>query len=131
MSNQTPYDQDFYAWANQQAALLRSGRLTEADIDNIAEEIESMGRSERHELVNRLTVLLMHLLKWRYQPVYRGTSWRLTVEEQRNRLDDHLAENPSLKDALASAIVSAYRNAVLAAARETGLDTDTFPAVCP
>ena len=85
--NATLYDTDFYAWANEQAALLRAGRLSEADIENIAEEIESMGRSERSELVNRLTVLLVHLLKWRYQPGLRGRSWRLTIEEQRDQLD--------------------------------------------
>ena len=65
MSNSL-YDQDFYAWANEQAALLRAGRLSEADIENIAEEIESMGRSEKRELVSRLNVLLLHLLKWQY-----------------------------------------------------------------
>lgn len=78
MSN-TLYDQDFYAWANQQAALLRAGRLSEADIENIAEEIESMGRGEKRELVNRLTVLLLHLLKWQFQPSHRGNSWRLSI----------------------------------------------------
>ena len=62
------YDRDFYAWANEQAALLRAGKLMEADIQNIAEEIESMGRSEKRELVSRLTVLLLHLLKWQFQP---------------------------------------------------------------
>ena len=77
------YDQDFYAWANQQAALLRSGRLTEADIANIAEEIESMGRSEKRELVNRLTVSFCTLLKWQFQPGRRSISWRLTVENSR------------------------------------------------
>ena len=82
--------QDFYAWANEQAALLRAGRLTEADIENIAEEIESMGRSEKRELVNRLTVLLLHLLKWQFQPALRGNSWRLSIEKQRYRLEDHL-----------------------------------------
>ena len=91
---------DFYAWANEQAALLRAGRLSEADIENIAEEIESMGRSERRELVSRLTVLLVHLLKWRYQPDLRGRSWHLTIEQQRFRMQDHLADNPSLKSQL-------------------------------
>ena len=70
--NATLYDTDFYAWTNEQAALLRAGRWSEADVENIAEEIESMGRSERRELVSRLTVLLMHLLKWRFQPTLRG-----------------------------------------------------------
>jgi len=62
-----PYEQDFYAWSEEQAALLRAGRAAEADLDNIVEEIESMGKSERRELISRLTVLLLHLLKWRLQ----------------------------------------------------------------
>jgi hypothetical protein len=131
MSNRALYDQDFHAWANEQAGLLRAGRLSEADIEHIAEEIESMGKSEKRELVSRLTVLLVHLLKWQHQPVLRGTSWHLTLQEQRNRLEDHLADNPSLKSALADAIASAYRNAILGAARETGLEPGGFPAVCP
>jgi Domain of unknown function DUF29 len=125
------YDQDFFAWANEQAQLLRAGRLSEADIAHIAEEIESMGRSEKRELVNRLSVLLMHLLKWRFQPSAHGTSWRLTIEEQRQRLADHLLDNPSLKATLDASIASGYRLAILGAARETGLDRDVFPAACP
>ena len=77
------YERDFYAWANEQAALLRAGRLGEADFKHIAEEIESMGKTEKRELVSRLTVLLLHLLKWRFQPELRSANWRLTVEEQR------------------------------------------------
>lgn len=80
------YTEDFYAWANQQAALLRAGKLEAADIAHIAEEIESMGRGEKRELINRLAMLLMHLLKWQYQPGLRGNSWRLTIREQRIRL---------------------------------------------
>jgi hypothetical protein len=129
--NTTLYDTDFYAWANEQAALLRAGRLSEADIENIAEEIESMGRSERRELVNRLTVLLLHLLKWRYQPTFRGNSWRLTIEEQRLQVSDHLNDNPSLKSQLDDMMRSAYRFGRVRAAGETGLDRDMFPAACP
>src|ERR1700712_4659540 len=103
MANRQLYDQDFYAWANEQAGLLRAGRLSEADIEHIAEEIESMGRSEKRELVNRLTVVLLHLLKWQFQPVLRGSSWRLTLEEQRNQLEDHIADNPSLKSVVQTA----------------------------
>ncbi|MGE0222618.1 MAG: DUF29 domain-containing protein [Acetobacteraceae bacterium] len=66
------YERDFYAWANEQATLLRAGRTAEADVQNIAEEIESMGRSEKRELVNRLAVLLLHLPRWEYQPALRG-----------------------------------------------------------
>ena len=130
MSNSL-YDQDFFAWANHQARLLRAGKLSEADIDHIAEEIESMGRAEKRELVSRLKVLLMHLLKWRFQPSGHSTSWRLTIEEQRREVVDVLTDNPSLRSKLPEAIGSAYGNAILAAARETGLDRASFPAVCP
>ena len=111
--NATLYDTDFYAWTNEQAALLRAGRLSEADVENIAEEIESMGRSEKSQLVNRLTVLLVHLLKWRYQRDLRGRSWALTIEQQRLRLARHLANNPSLKSQLNEIVVRAYRHAPL------------------
>ncbi|WP_254073079.1 DUF29 domain-containing protein [Acidisphaera sp. S103] len=127
MANRPLYDQDFYAWANEQAGLLRAGKLSEADIGHIAEEIESLGKGEKRELVSRLRGLLVHLLKWRFQPAFRSTGWRLTIEEQRNQLADHLADNPSLKSSLNETIVSAYRNAVLSAARETGLDRTAFP----
>jgi hypothetical protein len=90
-------DQDFYAWANEQAALLRAGNLWAADIEHIAEEIESMGKTGKRDLVNRLTVLLPYLLKWRYQPDRRGQSLRLTIREQRLRLALPLKDNPSRK----------------------------------
>jgi hypothetical protein len=131
MGNQLLHDQDFYAWANEQAGLLRAGRLSEADIEHIADEIESMGKTEKRELVNRLTVLLTHLLKWQHQSVLRGTSRRLTLEEQRNQIEDHLADNPSLKSTLADTIVAGYRNAILSAARETGMERSVFPPACP
>lgn len=125
------YDQDFYAWAQTQADLLRQGRLADADIGHIAEEIESMGRAEKRELVSRLTVLLLHLLKWRFQPDQRGRSWRLSIIEQRLRITDHLADNPSLKARLPEALAAAHRLARLEAARETGLELDMFPDTCP
>ena len=130
MSN-TLYERDFYAWANEQAALLRAGKLDHADIENIAEEIESMGRSEKRELVSRLTVLLLHLLKWRHQPAFRGTSWRLSIEEQRYRLEDHLNDNPSLTSQMDAAIPAAYRISRVSAVRETGLSDGAFPPICP
>ncbi len=131
MSNTTLYDRDFHAWAGEQAALLRAGRLAEADIAHIAEEIESMGRSEKRELISRLKVLLVHLLKWRFQPAGRGNSWRLTIAEQRHEVADHLDDTPSLRAQLGAAIASAYGGAILAAARETGLDPAGFPPACP
>jgi ribosomal protein L29 len=131
MRNSPLYDQDFFAWANEQAALLRAGKLDLADIDHIAEEIESMGRTEKRELVSRLAVLLTHLLKWRVQPSRRGVSWRLTIEEQRRALARHLVDNPSLKSRLDEATDDAYGDAVLRAARETGNDKSAFPSACP
>ena len=125
------YDRDFYGWANEQAGLLRAGRLSEADIDHIAEEIESMGKSERNQLTNRLAVLLAHLLKWQFQPALRGNSWRLTVREQRRRITRVMAQNPSLRPELGAILEDAYGDALLIAERETGLLESTFPPTCP
>ena len=130
MSASRLYDEDFYAWANEQAALLRSGRLAEADIAHIAEEIESMGKTKKRELVSRLKVLLIHLLKWQFQPTGQGTSWRLTTQEQRREVVEHLADNPSLKAKVKAAVDTPYTTAVIAAARETSIDLRVFPAEC-
>ena len=129
MSDQ--YHDDFYAWASEQAALLRAGNLSAADAANIAEEIEGMGHSLRDQLTNRLGVLLAHLLKWHYQPSHRGNSWRLTIREQRRRASRLLSRNPSLRHDLADIFPEAYGDALLIAARETGLAEATFPAACP
>ncbi len=131
MRDRQLYDQDFYAWANEQAGLLRAGLLSEADIEHIAEEIESMGKSEKRELASRLTVLLLHLLKWHYQPGLTGASWRATIRVQRRDLTVHMADNPSLKSMLSQAIDQAYGNAVIEAGAETGLPEATFPEICP
>ncbi|MBP2230302.1 hypothetical protein J2847_003605 [Azospirillum agricola] len=125
------YDRDFYAWANEQAALLRAGQWSAADVARIAEEIESMGRSEKRELVSRLTVLLLRLLKWQFQPALRGNSWRLSIANARDRLVDHLDDNPSLKAKLPDATASAYRYARREASAESGLPEDIFPPGCP
>ena len=114
----------------EQASLLRAGRVGDADLSNIAEEIESMGRSERRELVSRLGVLLAHLLEWQAQPALRGVSWQLTIREQRRRLARHLRDNPSLTPLLAASMVDAYGDALLIAQRESGLPESAFPAQC-
>ncbi|MBV8442897.1 MAG: DUF29 domain-containing protein [Hyphomicrobiales bacterium] len=124
-------DRDFYAWSLEQAALLREGRVGEADLEAIAEEIESMGKTEKRELVSRLTVLLLHLLKWRHQPSHRGKSWRLSIANARNEIADHLEDNPSLKAVLDRAMEQAYRYARLKAAIETEFDEDDFPERSP
>ena len=130
MSN-TLYDQDFYAWTNEQARLLRAGKLSEADIEHIAEEIESLGKTEKRELLNRLSILLLHLLKWQVRPERRDVRWQVTIRNQRRALARHLADNPSLKSKVPEAIIDAYGDARGEAYAETGTPEETFPATCP
>lgn len=125
------YDRDFYAWANEQAALLRAGNLSSADIANIAEEIETLGRSEKREMRSRLAALLLHLLKWHFQPGRRSRSWEISIANARNELAEYRAENPSLRAVVPEAVASAYRRARLDAEQETGLPRNTFPVECP
>jgi len=120
-------EQDYYAWTQETVEKLRQGRLAEVDLDLIAEEIEEMGRSERHELRNRLAVLLAHLLKWQYQPERRSRSWQLTIEEQRAMVDEVLEDNPSLKPQLPELGGKGYQRAITRAARETYLEKRVFP----
>ncbi len=125
------YEEDFYAWTVQTAALIRQGNWAAIDRENLAEEIESMGRSEKRELISRLAVLIMHLLKWQFQPSKRSTSWEGTIIEQRKQLKLLLADNPSLKYAADDRVIDAYDIAIYAAMRETRLKKSTFPSQCP
>lgn len=95
--SRTLYEQDFYAWANRNAQLIRAGKLSEIDVENIAEELEGMGRSEKRAFINRLAILLAHLLKWHFQPALRSRSWQYTIRAQRDQLYDLLEDSPSLK----------------------------------
>ena len=131
MGTEQLYDRDFYAWTLKNAELIRQGRLSEIDAEHVAEELETMGRSERRELINRLAVLLAHLLKWQSQPNRRGRSWQLTVKEQRRQTARVLADNPSLKSMANELLAEAYGDAVIKAAKETGLDESAFPQNCP
>ena len=131
MATSPLHDLDFYAWTQQQVNLLKSGNLVDVDVKHLIEEIESMGAGERRELLNRLAVLLAQLLKWHYQPSFRGRSWQLTIKEQRRQLQRHLKDNPSLHARLEEFISDAYVDSVLLAARETGLEESDFPAQCP
>ena len=125
------YDRDFFEWTRCNAALLRAGRLEEADVEHLAEEIEDMGKSQRHELANRLRVLLAHLLKWRVEPERRGRSWRATIDVQRDELLRLLGQMPSLRNYLRDTLPEIYRPAVKQAIAETDLPDETFPAKCP
>jgi Domain of unknown function DUF29 len=129
--NEIKYEQDFYGWTQEQARLLREGRFAELDVTNVVEEIETLGRSERRELVSHLCVLLTHLLKWAYQPARRTRSWRLSIETQRVHARTHLVENPSLKPQLDDIVAQAYRLALIEAERQTRLARRTFPTTCP
>lgn len=125
-----PHDQDLYEWARQNAQLIREGRLDEIDAENIADELEAMSNSERRELLNRLTRLIAHLLKWQYQPGRRSQSWINTIDEQRRQIEILLEDSPSLHRLLPEILVRAYRYARKDAAKETGLSINIFPAEC-
>jgi hypothetical protein len=124
------YKKDFYAWTMHNAQLLREKRLSEIDIENIAEEIESMGKSEKRELISRLAVLLAHLLKWEFQAERRSNSWKYTIKEQRLRLHDLLQDSPSLKKSLEDNLSRAYEHAIIIAVGETNLSENNFPETC-
>jgi hypothetical protein len=125
------YDQDFYAWTQAQAALLRKGAVHALDLTNLAEEIESLGKSQHRELGSRLDVLVLHLLKWGYQPDERSGSWRSTIRTQRRELRRLLEQNPNLRPMVAHVIADGYADARLDASDETGMPLPTFPATCP
>ncbi len=125
------YESDFYAWTQKQAQLLRSHQWEQIDIENLVEEIETLGRQERRELVNRLGVLLGHLLKWQFQAENRSNSWRATIREQRRKLTKLLQESPSLKPYLSEALAEAYQDAINLAIKDTNLPDGTFPTSCP
>lgn len=127
----TKYESDFYAWAQQNAALLRSGQLSLIDVDQIAEELEDMGKSERRALGSHLRVLLTHLLKWRYQPSHRGVSWRLSVRNARLDIATIIKDSPSLKPQVDALLNDEYPGARSLALDETGLPPTAMPAHCP
>ena len=123
--------QDFYTWTQQQAKLLREGRFSELDLLPLVEEIEDMGNRYYDQLESRFELLFSHLLKWLYQPAYRGASWRLTIQEQRRKIPKLLRKNPGLKSSLTDILADAYEDARKSAADETGLPLSTFPTQCP
>jgi len=124
-------DSGFHAWRLKQAALPLDRPLAEAELTAIAEEIQSMRKTEERELVRRLTVLPPHLLKWRYQPAGRGNSWRLSIANSRDESADLIADHPSLKSVLDEVMASGYRYARRKSAIETEMDEEAFPALCP
>lgn len=125
------YDQDFFAWTAETAHLLRAGRFSEVDIAHVAEEIEDMGRRQRREVLSRLTVLLLHLLKWKRQPAKRSRSWQDTIADQRDELRRLFEDSPSLHRAVVMSLAKVYPDAVRRARIQTGLPMESFPRQCP
>jgi hypothetical protein len=125
------YEIDFYAWTREQARVLRERRWADLDIENLVDEVVSVGSSEKREIRNRLTHLLAHLLKWKYQPGHRGPSWRRTILEQRRQLAEIVEASPSLADYVAQQVQQRYTGATLDAASETGMAIGLFPEECP
>jgi hypothetical protein len=125
------YEEDLYAWSQEQAALLRARRAERLDWDHLAEEIEWMVGRDRRELKNRLRIILLHLLKWQGQPGRRGASWRKSLRTQRRHIKDLLQESPSLRRLVPELMHQAYPDAIKDAMDETGSPRDRFPADCP
>ena len=125
------YEEDFFLWTQRQAALIRAGQFDLVDWENVALEIGAIGGRERRELGTRLKILTMHLLKWQFQPQRRSKSWRGTINDQRDEIEQLLEEDPSLRREIEALIGKRYRIARANAAAETGLALRTFPSRCP
>ncbi len=125
------YEQDYHLWLKITAKLLKNRQLEKLDYDNLIEEIEAMGRSEKRAIESNLIVLLMHLLKYQYQPEKQTNSWRYTIREHRRRIIRSLEDSLSLKKYLTDVFESCYDYARKEAADETGLSLDIFPLKNP
>lgn len=125
------YENDFYGWAMQNIQLLKQGNYQEADIEHIIEELEEMGTSHENQLINRLAVLIAHLLKWQFQPDFRGRSWEGTIEEQRRKIDRIIKKNPSLKPKISEAIEEGFADSKAIIKKETPIDMKVLPSTCP
>ncbi|MGF1603852.1 MAG: DUF29 domain-containing protein [Thermosynechococcaceae cyanobacterium] len=129
-ASQQLYETDFVEWADQATALLKQGRFSELDIENLIEEVEDLGNRHRDALESQLTRLLMHLLKWQYQPDKRSGSWRGSIREARKQMRRLLRNYPSLKNHLIKTFDLCYQDAVEDAADETELPLEMFPVEC-
>jgi hypothetical protein len=125
------YDTDFYAWTQDTAQAIRERRWSDLDTENLLEEIESMGKSERRGIESRVEILLSHLLRQQYQPEKHTRSWDLTIKEQRMKVSQLFEENPSLRRRAEELIERAYKIARLRASREAHVSEDVFPVACP
>ncbi|MBW4550198.1 MAG: DUF29 domain-containing protein [Aphanocapsa sp. GSE-SYN-MK-11-07L] len=124
------YDQDYNLWIEQTVELLKAHRFDEIDLENLIAELESMSKRDKRELLSRFKVLLMHLLKWQYQPDKRSNSWRSSIRNNRAEITQIIEDSPSLKVFPSAILDKAYRFARADAADETGLDLADFPIEC-
>jgi Domain of unknown function DUF29 len=124
------YETDFLAWIETTAVQLRAKNFAAIDWENLLEEIDAMGRRERRSLESNLVILLMHLLKWQYQPEQRSGSWKGSIREHRRRIRKDLQDSPSLQPYFRKIIATTHLDAVAAAADETGLALSEFPREC-
>jgi hypothetical protein len=127
----TNYMKDFYSWAKEQIKLLKKGQFDKLDIPNLIRELKSKGRNEEQELERRLSLLLVYLLKWEYQPAKRKKSWKLMIQEQRKEYAIVLQENQGINPQLENILSHAYDLARVKAAKKTGLNINTFEMTCP
>lgn len=125
------YEQDFSLWLKSHIGLLKEAKFNELDIDHLIDELESMGKRDKRELVSRFIILIAHLLKWQYQYEKQSTSWRSSIIEQRKKIAYLLKNEPGLKPYIPEAIDNAYADAVDLASEETELPLSTFPTICP
>ncbi|GGD06517.1 DUF29 domain-containing protein [Aureimonas glaciei] len=125
------YDDDVYAWASEQAQLLRLGRFSELDILNVIEEIESLGSEQRHALESSYRILILHLLKWHFQSARRSRSWDSTISRERGLFLRREKRNHSLRARAQELADDVYPDAVREAAKETGLPPQLFRSTCP
>ncbi|WP_334990934.1 DUF29 domain-containing protein [Nostoc sp.] len=129
--SQTLYDTDYLQWIETTVEKLQSDDYANVDWGNLIEEIADMGRSERRSLKSNLIVILVHLLKWQFQPEKISGSWEGSIIEHRRRVKEALVDSPSLKSYLESVFAECYAQAVKQAKAETGLLVESFPLVCP
>lgn len=130
-AHQQLYDTDFAQWIDQATDLLRQGRFTELDIENLIEEVADLGKRDRRALCSNLEIVLLHLLKWQFQPEQRSASWRGSIREHRRRIARILKDSPSLNRYLQQEYPDCYAGARAQAADETGLPLETFPVEYP
>jgi hypothetical protein len=130
-NRQSLYETDYQKWIDTTIEKLRLQDYSNIDWENLIEEIEDMGRSERKSLKSNLIVVLTHLLKWQYQPEFRSGSWKGSIVEHRRRIREALSDSPSLKPYLEEVFAGCYLDAVEQASAETGLPVETFPQECP